>query len=131
MIVGDNAIGNVKGTSLSQIKRPLDKTILIIESDTPVPWMSPTDFTVEDFATALYVHGAHAIRSAEIQWEEEEDRIRGDSVYPSPPSQLDKRKIIGVHGRELDIILANGMITTYLDYKLPLSEIETMSRISE
>ena len=52
MVVGDNAVGNAQGTSLSQIKRPHDKTILVVESGLPVPWMSTSDFSEGDFKTA-------------------------------------------------------------------------------
>jgi hypothetical protein len=37
----------------------------------------------------------------------------------------------GSHGRELHILFADGTVKTYWDGKLPLSEVEAMSRIEE
>jgi len=119
MVVGDNAIGNVRGTSKSQITRPLDKTILVIEAGLPVPWMSPADFTVEDFKTVVYPYDGKKV------WE-----IREATFLGAPNPELAKRQILGVHGRELHILFADGTVKRYWDYEFPfLSDIEAMSRV--
>jgi hypothetical protein len=121
MIVGDNVIGNVRGTSLSQITRPLNETILVVEALLPVPWMSPSDFTVEDFQTAVYPY------DREQFWE-----IRKATFWRAPNPELAKRKILGGHWRELNILFADGIVKRYwVDEVPPLSEIEVMSRIRE
>jgi len=120
MVVGDNAVGNVRGTSASQITRPLGETILVVEALLPVPWMSPLDFTVEDFQTAVYPYDgqqAHEIYMAR---------------YDRPPNRLAKRQILGGHYRELHILLADGTVKRYWVGQFPpISEIEAMSRIRE
>ena len=130
MVVGENAVGNLQGASLSQIKRPPDKTVLMVEAGLPVPWMSPSDFAVEDFETALYPKEASEIRWAETRRDNEEFRAAG--FYSTRESELAKRQILGGwHGRELHILFVDGSLKTYWDEKLPISEIELMSRIKE
>ena len=133
MVVGNNAVGNLQGTSKSQIKRPLDKTIVIIEAEPAVPWMSPSDFTVEDFKNALFANEARKIRRAELGNYKEEycERCSGYHRCLSSESELDGRHIIGIHGIELNILFADGTVKKYMHWKLPMSEMEAMSRIRE
>jgi hypothetical protein len=119
MVVGDNVIGNVRGTSKLQITRPLGETILVIEAGLPVPWMSPVDFTVEDFKTAVYPYDSKKV------WE-----IHEATFWGAPNPELAKRQILGMHGRELHILFADGTVKRYWDYEFPsLSDIEAMSRV--
>ena len=145
MVVGDNAIGNARGTSKTQITRPLDKTILVIEAGLSVPWMSPVDFTVEDFKNAVYINDSKAreIRKVhnELEYEWITDHIEvidGTEVHhvrrKTPEdyqNELAKCQILGGHWRQLHVLFADGTVKIYWDYKLPLSEIETMSRVRE
>ena len=148
MIVGDNAIGNGQGTSKTQITRPLDKTILILEAQMPVPWMSPVDFTVEDFQTAIYANDrkkVHEIekahRALEYEWIDAGcEVIDGKTVHYSrrktPEDQdrlneLAKRPVIGVHSIELNVLFADGSVKNFRHWKLPILEIEAMSRVRE
>jgi len=121
MVVGDNVLGNVHGMSVSQITRPLGKTILVVEALLPVPWMSPVDFTAEDFKNAVYPYDGKKV------WEIREATFRG-ALNP----ELGKRKILGGHYRELHILFADGTVKRYWDDEFPpLSEIEAMSRVRE
>ena len=133
MVVGNNAIGNLSGTSKSQIKRPLDKTILVIEAEPAVPWMSPSDFVAKDFKNALFANEAREIRRAELGNYTEEycENCGGYHSRLSSESELDGRQIIGTHGIELNILFADGTVKKYMHWKLPMSEIEAMSRIWE
>ena len=124
MIVGDNAIGNGHGTSKSQITRPLGETILVVEAGLPVPWMSPSDFMIEDFKIAIYTNEAYKIRMAAVRSPEE-------GAYSSMRRELDKRPIICVHAWELNILFADGTVKKYIQGKLLISEIEAMSRVRE
>ena len=129
MIVGDNAIGNLCGTSRSQIKRP-QKTILVIESGPPVLWMCHSDFAVEDFETAFYANEAFEIRREDVRKEDEELNITG--TYRPKESALAQHQILGgKHSRQLYILFATGNVKIYWDWKLPLTEIEAMSRSRE
>ena len=146
MVVGDNAIGNVHGTSKSQITRPLGETILVIEAGLPVPWMSPSDFTVEDFKTAVCANDnekVHAIRTAHIDYEWVETGVAvidGEKVHqmrqvlkdPLPDPELSKCQIIGGHWLELHILFADGTVKRYMNKAFPsVSKIEAMSRVRE
>ena len=106
MIVGNNAIGNVRGTSLSQITRPLDEIAVIVEAGRQIMWMKPSDFTVEDFRTAVFANDRGRFGR--------EQQILG-----------------GQHRRELHILFADGAVRVFMDWKLSLSEIEAMSRVRE
>jgi len=106
MIVGDHAIGSVQGMPLSQITRPLEEVAVVVESGWQVAWMSPFDFAVEDFGTAVFANNRERLGR--------EQQILG-----------------GRHRRELHILFADGTVKIYQDWKLPLSDIETMSRVRE
>ncbi len=119
MIVGNNAVGNGHGTSMTEIKRPLDKTVLLVEAALPVPWMSPSDFTEDDFKTAIYANDQEKVSEV----------YRDAYAYP-PKTDPVKRQILGGgHGRQLHILFVDGTVKTYRDWKLPISEIESMSHI--
>ena len=148
MIVGDNAIGNAHGTSKPQITRPLGETILVIEAQMPVPWMSPVDFTVEDFKTAIYANNREkvkeireAYRNLEGEWIDDGRKVidgkEVDYMRRKTPGEQDrlnelaKRPVIGVHPVELNILFADGTVKNFWHWKLPISEIEAMSRVRE
>ena len=123
MVVGDNAVGNVQGTSISQIKRPLDKTVLVVEAELPVSWMSPADFAIEDFKTAVYGHDREKLYEIRRSGTDRDDRP------PNADDLVNIQILGGSHIRELHILFADGTVKTYWDGKLPFSEIEAMSRI--
>jgi len=132
MVVGDNAIGNTRGTSVSQITRPPAETMLVVEAQLPVPWMSPSDFAAEDFQTAIYANDfdkVWEIRNAHLasKWEwidagvEVIDGKETHNMRRKTPedqdrlNELAKRQILGGHGRELHNLFADGTVKTYWD----------------
>jgi len=136
MFVGDNAIGSVAidgvainrghgrgyGTSLSQITRPLDEVAAVVESGLPVLWMSPSDFTVDKFQTAVFANNR------------EKFEIRMAHYEPSADTdpELAQRQILGgEHRRELHVLFADGTVRVYGNWTLSLSELEAMSRLRE
>ncbi|MCL2709286.1 MAG: hypothetical protein FWE95_00260 [Planctomycetaceae bacterium] len=63
----------------------------------------------------------------QIPWE-----IREATYWRAANPELGKRQILGgEHGRQLHILFADGTVKIYWDWKLPISEIETMSRVRE
>ena len=121
MVVGDNALGNVYGTSLGQLTRSPSETVLVVEAGLPVPWMSPVDFTVDDFQTAVYPNDRERVRE-----------IHEATYWHAANPELAKRQILGgEHGRQLHILFADGNVKIYWDWKMPISDIEAMSRIRE
>jgi hypothetical protein len=125
MIVGNNAIGNVRGTSLSQITRPLDEIAVIVEAGRQIMWMKPSDFTVEDFRTAVFANDRekYEIRMAHsMARHQANDRGRFGR---------EQQILGGQHRRELHILFADGAVRVFMDWKLSLSEIEAMSRVRE
>jgi hypothetical protein len=141
MIVGDNAVGNLQGVSIAQIKRPHDKTIMVVEADMPVHWMSPSDFSVEDFKTAVSCEDrekAKAIRDAHWEnryggyWKDVEEEGRIVSYFhPTEPNELGFRQILGLHWGNLHVLCVDGTVKTFKDGKRAISDIEAMSRIRE
>jgi hypothetical protein len=120
MIVGNNAVGSLTGTSRPQMERPAEETILLIESGAPVQWTSPADFTESDFQTAVFASDSKQVREITLAHRTE------------PSSTVAKRQFLGgKHQRELHILFADGTVKTFLDGELSLSEIERMSKIRE
>lgn len=115
MVVGENTVA---GKSLSSLKRKPSEVVLLIEAWPPVPWMSPVDFSSNDFVNAIYPTGLEKRIPKEYKSFEERNP--------------DKKPVIGgMHEKELHILFADGTLKTYTGWKLPISEIEAMSRIRE
>jgi len=143
MVVGDNAIGNVHGTSVSQITRPISETILVVESGLPVHWMKPSDFAEKDFKTAVSQwHNSEKIyeileadrvnRYGLREIVQEEGRTIHYDRGHQPYNELADYQILGGnHGRELHILFVDGNVKSYWDGKWSISDIEAMSRIRE
>jgi hypothetical protein len=128
MVVGENAIGNTKGRTRSEIKRPLNQTIMLLEVELPTPWMSPEDFSINDFNHAVYVvekGKAWEIRKAYHAWELQKE-YHPEKWDGKPFGQY---IIGGAHYRELHVLFADGTVKTYWDYSLPLTELEKMCHI--
>jgi len=124
MIFGDNAIGSVQGTPLSHITRPLDEVAVVVESGMQVMWMSPFDFAVEDFQTAVFAN------DREKYYETRRAHTMTRHGDPSANTELAKRQILGGgHRQQLHILFADGTVRVFMGWKLSPSNIKAMSRL--
>ena len=56
-------------------------------------------------------------------------QILCNKPYSSMQRELAKRPVIGVHWVELNILFADGTVKNFWHWKLPISQIEAMSRV--
>jgi hypothetical protein len=114
MINGDKTAA---GVSLSSMKRKPSEVILLIEVGPPVPWMSPTDLSIEELKDAIYPTGL-----------EKHDPQKGLRTLEERNPQ--KKPVIGyTHPKEFHVLFADGTVKTYKNWKLPISELEKMCKI--
>ncbi|MGL4942981.1 MAG: DUF1559 domain-containing protein [Thermoguttaceae bacterium] len=109
--------GTAAGLSLSSFKRSPSEVVLLVESWSPVPWMSPADFSLDDFKTAIYPP-------------ELEKRKAGQDYITFEESNPHNRPVLGgYHAFEFHVLFADGSVKTYKKWKLPIAELEKMSHI--
>lgn len=78
--------------------------------------MSPNDFPLEDFQTAIYPKDL-----------EKSDKENG--VITFEDRNPDKKPVIGArHFREFHVLFADGQVKTYRNWTFPIKELEAMCR---
>ncbi|MDR0610675.1 MAG: DUF1559 domain-containing protein [Planctomycetaceae bacterium] len=116
MINGDKTAA---GVSLSSMKRKPSEVVLLIEVGQPVAWMSPNDFSIEDFKNAIYPTGL-----------EKPDPKEKEGYKTIEERNPQKKPVIGyAHDKEFHVLFADGTVKTYKNWKLSISELEKMCRI--
>jgi len=115
MIVGEKTAA---GTSMASWKRKPSEVILLIEAWPPVLWMSPNDFSYDDFDTAIYPN-------------ELKNRDPENGIVSFEDRNPDKKPVIGCyHPTEHHVLFADGIVKTYKNWKKPsVRELQMMCQI--